>query len=325
MSPRTHSSAFQGARIRARGRRALGWSAGTLACAWVLGCGLFVSAPRASAQIGVTPAELEGVDVSERLDRPLPRDAQFRDHTGKLVRLGDYFDGKRPVALTLAYHSCKVVCSMVLGAKVEALKQQAWTLGEQFRAVTISIDPRDTPAIAAKKRRQMLALYGRKAEAWDFLVGDQANIAKVAQAVGFKYRYDERQDQYAHPALLMLTKPNGELARYLYGLEFNPQDVRLGLLEAAQGKSISTLEKVVLYCYMYDPIGARYVVVARNVMKLGGAITVVLLGMFLLVMWRREARMRRRVEARSRAREQNTGAAAHAGSEKSQGTSGARA
>jgi protein SCO1/2 len=214
---------------------------------------------------------------------------------------------------------------MVLGAKVEALKQQSWTLGEQFRAVTISIDPRDTPAIAAKKRRQMLALYGRvdargsarepnNTEAWDFLVGDQANIAKVAQAVGFKYRYDERQDQYAHPALLMLTKPNGELARYLYGLEFNPQDVRLGLLEAAQGKSISTLEKVVLYCYMYDPIGARYVIVARNVMKLGGAITVVLLGMFLMVMWRREARARRRADA-----------AAHAGSEKSQGTSGARA
>jgi protein SCO1 len=319
MSPRPHSSATRPAPFAygalshlARMARSAG-----LLCALLAGCGLLALAP-ASAQVSVTPAELEGVDVSERLDRPLPRDAQFRDHTGKLVRLGDYFDGKRPVALTLAYHSCKVVCSMVLGAKVETLKQQAWTLGNEFRALTISIDPRDTPAIAAKKRRQMLALYGRRAEAWDFLVGDEANIAKVAQAVGFKYRYDARQDQYAHPAVLMLAKPNGELARYLYGLEFNPQDVRLGLLEAAQGRSISTLEKVVLYCYMYDPIGARYVIVARNVMKLGGAITVVLLGTFLLFMWRREARMRRRQVLLARG-------AAQPGSEKSQGTSGARA
>ena len=276
-------------------------------------CALGLCALPAAAQVAVTPAELEGVDVAEKLDRPLPREAQFRDHTGKSVRLGDYFDGKRPVALTLAYHSCKVVCSMVLGAEVEALKQQPWTLGNEFRAVTISIDPRDTPAIAAKKRRQMLALYGRKAEAWDFLVGDEANIAKVARAVGFQYRYDKEQDQYAHPALLMLTKPNGELARYLYGLEFNPNDVRIGLLEAAQGKSISTIEKAILYCYMYDPIGARYVVVARNVMKLGGAVTVLLLGMFLIVMWRREARQRRRE------------ASAPANPPKSQGTSGARA
>jgi protein SCO1/2 len=300
-----HRSHHQRAHFSPSCRKALG-----AVCALALS---LLGTLSASAQVAVTPAELEGVDVGERLDQPLPRDAQFRDHTGKLVRLGDYFDGKRPVALTLAYHSCKVVCSMVLGAEVEALKQQSWSLGKEFRAITISIDPRDTPAIAAKKRKQMLALYGRKAEAWDFLVGDEANIAKVARAVGFKYRYDPRQDQYAHPAVLMLTKPNGELARYLYGLQFSPHDVRIGLLEASQGKSITTLEKVILYCYMYDPIGAKYVVVARNVMKLGGAITVLLLGMFLIAMWRREARMRRRDRA------------AAANMDKSHGTSGARA
>jgi protein SCO1 len=250
-------------------------------------------AARAFAQPAIMPAELEGVDVSEQLDKPLPLDAYFRDHTGKVVRLRDFFDGKRPVALTLAYHSCKVVCSMVLGAEVEALKGQPWTLGKEFRAITISIDPRDTPAIAAKKRKQMLALYGRAAEGWDFLVGDEANIARVARAVGFKYNYDRRQDQYAHPAVLMLTKPNGELARYLHGLEFAQNDVRLGLLEASQGRSISTIEKAIMYCYTYDPIGAKYVVVARNVMKLAGGITVILLGGFLLIMWRREARQRR--------------------------------
>jgi protein SCO1/2 len=251
------------------------------------------------AQPAIMPAELEGVDVSEQLDKSLPLDAYFKDHTGKVVRLGDYFDGKRPVAFTLAYHGCKVVCSMVLGAELESLKAQPWTLGKEFRAVTISIDPRDTVQTAAKKRKQMLALYGRAAEGWDFLVGDEANIARVTRAAGFKYRYDRRQDQYAHPAVLMLAKPNGELARYLHGLEFPEQDVRLGLLEASQGRSISTIEKAIMYCYTYDPVGAKYVLVARNVMKIAGGLTVILLGGFLLIMWRREARQRRVASATS--------------------------
>jgi len=253
---------------------------------------LVLGARVAHAQPAITPAELEGVDVREQLDKPLPKDAVFRDHTGKQVRLGDYFDGKRPVVLTLAYASCQVVCSMVLGAEVESLKQQPWTLGKEFRAITISIDARETPEIAAKKRRQMLALYGRASEGWDFLVGDEANIKRVADAVGFQYRYDARQDQFAHPAVLMLTKPTGELARYLYGLQFDPTDVRLGLLEASHGRSISTIEKMILYCYMYDPIGAKYVLAAKNVMRGAGVLTVLVLGGFLVLMFRRERRAR---------------------------------
>lgn len=267
-----------------------------LACLIAVAAGV---AGTARAQLAIMPTELEGVDVVEQLDKPLPKDAVFRDHNGKMVRLGDYFDGKRPVALTLAYHTCKVVCSMVLGASVESLKGIPWTLGNEYRALTISIDPRDTPAAAAKKRRQMLGLYGRagvdanKAGNWDFLVGDAANIAKVAKAVGFKYRYDERDDQYAHPAAMMMLKPDGQMARYLYGLTFNPKDVRLGLLEASQGRSISTIEKVILYCYMYDPIGAKYVIVAQNVMKVGGVLTMIGIGIFLSVMWSREKKRRR--------------------------------
>jgi protein SCO1 len=257
------------------------------------------------AQVAVMPAELEGVDVKEHLDKPLPKDAVFRDHEGKTVRLGDYFDGKKPVVLTMAYANCKVVCSMVLGAEVEVLKQQEWLLGKEYRALTISIDPRETPAIAAKKRKQMLALYGREGQQWDFLVGDLQNIERVAKAVGFEYKYDARQDQYAHPAALMILKPTGDLARYLYGLSFEPQDVRLGLLEASQGRSISTIEKMILYCYMYDPIGAKYVLVAKNVMRLAGGITVIVLGAFLALMWRREIR-KKRAEAAASAQEHVT-------------------
>jgi protein SCO1/2 len=273
--------------------RLLGSALG-LALSLVLGVGV------ASAQQAVMPLELERVDVNEQLDKVLPLSATFRDHTGKLVKLGDYFDGKRPVVLTLAYHTCKVVCSMVLGAEVEVLKKQPWTLGEEYRAVTISIDPRDTPAAAAKKRKQMLALYGRGGEKaqWDFLVGDQPNIDKVARAVGFQYRYDPRHDQYAHPAVLMMTTPAAKMARYLYGLQFAEHDVRLGLLEASQGRSISTVEKVILYCYMYDPIGAKYVVIGKNVMKLGGVVTMLSLGIFLGILWRRD---RRRTQIPARA------------------------
>ena len=266
----------------------------TVVLSFVLGASLvMLGAPVAHAQPSVMPLELEGVDVNEHLNKPLPADAVFRDHTGKRVRLGDYFDGQKPVVLTLAYHSCKVVCSMVLGAEVETLKKQPWTLGNEYRAVTISIDPRDTVELAAKKRKQMLALYGRStASDWNFLVGDKANIDKVAKAIGFQYRYDERHDQYAHPAVLMLATPNGKMARYLYGLEFAENDVRVGLLEASQGRSISTVEKAILYCYMYDPIGAKYVVVGRNVMKLGGVVTMLGLAIFLTVLWRRERRAR---------------------------------
>lgn len=275
----------------------------TLAVCTFLGAALLLQAVvgqgTALAQVAVTPAELEGVDVREQLDKPLPRDAVFRDHTGKKVKLGDYFDGKRPVVLTLAYANCKVVCSMVLGAEVETLKAQNWTLGKEYRALTISIDPNDTPAIAAKKRTQMLALYGREGRDWDFLVGDEANIKKVATAVGYQYRYDEREKQFAHPAVLMLLKPSGDLARYLYGLSFDPSDVRLGLLEASQGRSISTIEKMILYCYMYDPIGAKYVIVAQNVMRIAGALTVLVMGIFGYLFWRREARAKRAREIKA--------------------------
>jgi protein SCO1 len=187
---------------------------------------------------------------------------------------------------------------MVLGAEVETLKAQDWTLGKEFRAITVSIDPNDTPAIAAKKRTQMLALYGKSAEGWAFLTGDEANIKRVAEAVGYQYRYDAREKQFAHPAVLLL-KPNGDLARYLYGLSFDPNDVRLGLLEASQGRSISTIEKMILYCYMYDPIGAKYVLVARNVMRIAGAITVLIMGAFLFLFWRREHRARRARELKA--------------------------
>lgn len=252
-------------------------------------------APRsARAQIAGMPPELQHVGVNEHLDGPLPLDTPFRDHTGKPVKLGDYFDGKRPVVLTFAYHSCPVLCSMVLNATAAGLRGIGWTVGKEFDVVTISIDPEESLEKTAAKRASILAEYGaprgHDGKGWHFLVGDKASIAAVAAAAGFEYEYDADQKQWGHPSVVMIAKPDGRMARYLYGLEFLPNDLKLGLLEASAGRSISTIEQIILYCYHYDPKGGKYVLVAQRVMQVGGgAVAIVLFG-FLGLFWGRELR-----------------------------------
>ena len=240
-----------------------------------------------------TPPELVGVTIDEHLGGALPADAEFRDTDGRPVKLGSYFDGKRPTLLVFAYHTCPMLCSLVLDATVRALNDVAWTVGREFDVVSISIDPKDTPETATRKRAKVVASYGRahgSTAGWHFLVGDEDDIRKVTRAIGFQYNYDARQKQYAHPAAIYLLSPEGHIARYLYGIEYPPGDVRLGLLEASEGRSVSTTERILLYCYHYDPQGKRYSLVAMNVMRLGGAVTLALLGGFLAVMWARERR-----------------------------------
>lgn len=248
----------------------------------------------ANAQIAGMPRELAHVGVNEHLDGPLPLDTQFRDHTGKTVHLRDYYDGKRPVVLTFAYHSCPVLCGMVLNNTAAGLRGIGWTVGKEFDVITISIDPNESLEKSAAKRAQILTEYGaprgHDGNGWHFLVGDKAAIAAVASAAGFEYQYDEDQKQWGHPSVVMITKPDGRMARYLYGLEFPSPDLKLGLLEASEGRSISTIEQIILYCYHYDPQGGKYVLVARRVMQVGGgAVAIVLFG-FLGLFWGRELR-----------------------------------
>ena len=248
-----------------------------------------------------TPApELTGVDIVEHLKGPLPTDAAFRDAEGKAVRLGDYFDHKRPTLLVFAYHTCPMLCSLVLDATVRSLNEVQWTVGREFDVVSISIDPNDTPETATRKRTQVVQSYTRArgdATGWHFLVGDETNIRRVTEAVGFEYRYDARQKQYAHPACIYLLTPDGLMARYLYGISYDPKDVRLGLLEATEGRSVSTTERILLFCYHYDPQGKHYSIVAMNVMRLGGVVTLIVFGGFLGIMWTRERFKKRRAAA----------------------------
>lgn len=235
---------------------------------------------------------LDEIVVDEKLDTKVPMDLAFVDHNGKQVRLRDYFDGKRPVLLSFAYHTCPTLCSMVLDATTRGISETKWTAGVEYQVVTISIDPKDTPESAAKKRAEVLAQYGRPEgeKGWHFLVGDEKAIEAITAAVGYGYFYNERTQQYGHPAAIVFLTPQGMVARYLYGLNFNPTDIRLALLEASEGRSISTAEQIILYCYAYDPAANSYALIAVRVMQLGGAVTLLTLCGFLVLFWRRERR-----------------------------------
>ncbi|HJL20312.1 MAG TPA: SCO family protein [Sandaracinaceae bacterium LLY-WYZ-13_1] len=305
----------------------------TAASALALGCAL-LAAPAAAQDDGDgerlsdAPPGLENVGVDEQLDEPVPTDVTFRDHTGERVRLGDYLDGERPVLLNLVYHTCPSFCSMVLDGTVNALKRQGWTVGVEFDVVTISIDPRDTPEVAADKRRRILYQYGREEaqDGWHFLVAERSltedqlvaeygvypSIERLAEAIGFRYQWMPRQRQYAHPGVIMLLTPEGRVARYLYGLEYESNDIRLGLLEASRGNSISTVEQVVLYCYRYDPSAQGYTLVAWRVMQVGGALTALLVIGFLLFLWRRETRKKHPDDESSEANESGLASGAQA-------------
>lgn len=271
--------------------------------AWLAGVvmALFSVMP-AHAQIAQTPRELQHVGVKEHLDGPLPLDTPFVDHTGKPVTLRSAFDGKRPVVLQFAYHTCPVVCGMITQNLAAGLQGVNWTIGDQFEVVTISIDPNESLEKTDAKRRGILAGYGRgvdpnKPGGWHFLKGSQASIDAVTKAAGFEYQYDERQKQWGHPSVVFIVKPDGTLARYLYGLEFPSNDLKLGLLEASQGRSISTVEQIILYCYHYDPQGGKYVLVATRVMQVGGGLTALILFSILGMLWAREFRKAKKSKA----------------------------
>lgn len=274
---------------------------------------------RARAQISPdAPPGLENVGVEEHLDAEIPRDLVFRDHTGERVMLGDLITGDRPVVLNLVYHTCPSFCSLVLDGTVAALQQQAWSVGTEFDVITVSIDPRDTPEVAADKRQRILYRYGRDTAetGWHFLVAEQslddeeaiANYGvypaaeRLADAVGFRYQWVPRQRQFAHPGVVMMLTPDARVARYLYGLEYDTTDVRLGLLEASEGRSISSVEQVILYCYRYDSSAQGYTLVAWRVMQVGGALTAILLFGFLGFMWWRDAVRGRAAKSKARAR-----------------------
>jgi protein SCO1/2 len=254
--------------------------------------GAHVHEGRAQLADGV-PQALEEVGVSEHLDAKLPMDLEFRDENGDTVTLGQFFDGERPVILTLNYYRCPMLCGLMLNGMVDGLEQMKWTAGNEFEIVTVSINPLETPALAREKKQNYLKRYDRPSAAsgWHFLTGNEPEIQRLAETVGFSYKYDPEQQQYAHPAVMFVCTPDGHVSRYLYGIEYPPKRLKLALLEASEGEIGSTLDQIVLYCYHYDPSNRRYSPVAMNIMRVGGgaaaSVLAVALGLFWLAEWRK--------------------------------------
>lgn len=240
------------------------------------------------------PPELQQVGIKEHLGSRLPLELVFRDERGVDVKLGDYFNQGRPVVINFVYHTCPMLCGMVLSGFTTSARQNSWTIGKDYDVISISIDPKDTPQIASEKKAHWIKSYGRDeavtTRGWHFLTGDALAIKQATDAIGFSFYYDAQQKQYAHAAAMFLATPDGKLARYLYGIEFPIQDFRLGLAEAAEGRSGSTVDHLLLYCYQYDPHSRGYVLVAWKVMRIGALLSVVLLGSMLGLLWARERR-----------------------------------
>ncbi len=237
------------------------------------------------------PSELEGLAIEPKPGAELPRDLELTDHDGNVVKLGDYLDGK-PLVLQFAYYDCPMLCSLVLNGALTGMRGVDWTAGDQYRVVVVSFDPRDTAAKAKAKRQSYAAEYGReiRSRGWDFLVGDPAKVKALADAVGFRFRWDADSQQFGHDAGLFLFSPEGKLVRVLFGIEFDPKTLRLGLVEASQGKLGGVWDHMLLACYTYDANAKSYVMGARRVMKAGGAVTAVGLGLFLRRLWKAERR-----------------------------------
>jgi len=243
----------------------------------------------------VRPEILRGVAYEQRLNQQLPLDTVFRDEDGREVRLGQFF-GSKPVILTLVYYECPMLCTVVLNGLVQSMELMPFDVGKQFDVVTISFNPHDTPTLATAKKKKYVDHYKRPGAAagWHFLTGDEASIRQVTEAVGFRYAYDPEQKQYAHAAGIVVLTPEGRISRYFYGVEFPPRDLRLGLVEASEHKIGSPVDVLLLYCYHYDPKTGKYGAVVFNIMRLGGAVTVLLLAAFIIVSRLREHRAKAR-------------------------------
>lgn len=248
--------------------------------------------PAAAQRMEPEPDELEGVGVEEKLDQPVPLDLTFQNERDQTVRLGQYFDGGKPVILTLVYFECPMLCNVILDALVDTLKDMSMTPGEDFEIVTVSFNPLETPTIAQAWKQNYMKKYEKPAAAsgWHFLTGRKEQIQKLTEAVGFQYKWVESRREYAHPAVLNVLTPDGRVSRYLYGVYYDPKTVRLSLVEASEGKIGNTLDRFILTCYYYDADSGKYAPMAMNIMRLGGLITVLTLGAVLGSYWLLESR-----------------------------------
>ncbi len=236
------------------------------------------------------PPEIDSVGIDEHRGDTLPLDLEFVDHRGEAIKLGDLFDGERPVLLSLNYSDCPMLCNLQLRGLIDGLSKIEWTLGDQFRVVTASINPQETPERAGKAQQNYVQSLGGEVteDGWTLLTGKEEAIEKLADAVGFRYEYVPERGEYAHTAALMICTPDGVISRYLYGIEYDPSTLRLSTIEAADGKIGSAVDQLILYCFHYDATKGRYGPVAMNLMRVAALFTMVVIGVGFVILRQKE-------------------------------------
>ncbi|MEK7355478.1 MAG: SCO family protein [Bdellovibrionota bacterium] len=235
----------------------------------------------------VTPPQLEGIGIDEHLGETIDLDLVFKNENGESVTLRSFMKEGKPVLLSMAYYACPSLCNYHLNGLLDAFKDIPQPLGKEFHSVVVSIEPKETPELARTKKATYMKSYGRPEgeKGWHFLTGDAASIAKLAKQVGFNYRWDEEQNQYAHASAATVLTPSGKISRYLYGILFDPKTVRLSMVEASEGKVGSIVDRMILYCFHFDSKASKYSLAAFNVMRAGAIAILVILGIFLAPFW----------------------------------------
>ncbi|MDB4965338.1 MAG: SCO1/SenC family protein [Myxococcales bacterium] len=236
------------------------------------------------------------VGIVEKLGETVPGDLTFTDENGRRVKLADYLNDGKPILLTMVYYKCAMLCSLTLNGVVSALRQQSWQVGKEFRVITVSFDDKEKPEVAAQKQRGYLSalqLGDDRRKDWPFLTGDKQNIDALADAVGFKFRWDDVNKTWDHTAALIALAPDGKVTRYLYGVQYPPRDIKLALFESANGRVGTTMERALLRCYAYDANTKSYRVFAVRFVRAGSLLVLGLLVTFLTILWRRDMRRSR--------------------------------
>jgi protein SCO1/2 len=276
----------------ARSTRSLGTALAAVAALTFAGApasALPQKTPPPTQDAATPPSQLVEVGYDQKLGDSIPLNALFRDEEGNEVRLGELLRG-RPIVLSVVYYECPMLCTLILNGAVSALKPLALTPGKDFDFIAVSFDPRETPALAKAKKEVYLERYGRadSRDGWRFLTGDGISIGQLTQAVGFRYTWDEASKQYAHPSGIVILTPEGKIARYLFGVEFAPKDVRLGLVEASAGTIGTVSDQAMLFCYKYDPSRGRYSVAVLKLVRVAAVLTIAALIGFIGIQRRRE-------------------------------------
>ncbi len=231
----------------------------------------------------------DGAGLDQKNGEYIPLDLVFNNEQGEPITLGSVVNGEKPVLLAMVYHSCPMMCNVVLDALTAAMAEMEWSAGQEFDVLTISIAPEDTPETASEKKAQYLEKLGKSdVSGWHFLTGNESEIQQLADAIGFRYSFVEEIQQYVHPPILTFLTPEGQISRYMQGVAFSARDLRLSLVEASGGKIGTPKDFFILFCLQYDKEASAYVAHATNLMKLGGALTVLVLGVALYGLWRNE-------------------------------------